>query len=112
MSPFKSSQKLSLRMWTLAAFGALAIHLGSIAVAYQYMQDDEPEDVLGTPAMEIGIELLAPHTDPTDLTPGPDVAASVASPKIVDQKEVTEPTDLPHAVPIETEDPRQGRRPD
>jgi periplasmic protein TonB len=105
MSDFESSQRVSLRMWALAVFGALTLHLGCIALALDYMQDDDPEDAVGAPAIEIGIELLARHIDPTDLPPGPDVEASVAAPKIVEQKEIIEPTDLPHAVAIETEDP-------
>jgi protein TonB len=105
MSYFESSQKLSLRMWALAAFGAAMIHLGCIAFALEYMRDDDPEDALGAPAIEIDVEMLAPHTDPTDLPPGPDVEASVASPQVVEQKEIIEPADLPHAVPTESEDP-------
>jgi periplasmic protein TonB len=105
MSPFESSQKISLRMWALAAFGAAMIHLGCITLAVEYMRDDDPEDAVGAPAIEIGVEMLAPHTDPTDLPPGPDVEASVASPQIVEQKEIIEPADLPHAVPTDSEDP-------
>jgi protein TonB len=105
MSPFESSQKISLRMWAFAAFGAAMIHLGCIALALEYLQDDGPEDALGAPAIEIGVEMLAPHTEPTDLPPGPDVEASVASPQIVEQKEIIESADLPQAVPIESEDP-------
>ena len=31
----------------------------------------------------------------------------MASPKVVEQREIVEPTDLPHAVPMETEDPER-----
>jgi periplasmic protein TonB len=90
----------------LAALAALTIHLGCVALALAYM-DDDPDDELGAPAVEIGIELLAPHTDPTDLPARPDVEASIATPRLVEQKEVIEPTDLPRAVPVETEDPER-----
>jgi protein TonB len=105
MSHFESTQRISWRMWALAAFGAMTIHLGCLALALEYLQNGDPEDALGAPAIEIGVEMLAPHTDPTDLPPGPDVEASVASPQIVEQKEIIEPTDLPHAMPVESEDP-------
>jgi hypothetical protein len=61
MSYFESSQKLSLRMWALAAFGAAMIHLGCIAFALEYMRDDDPEDALVAPAIEIDVEMLAPQ---------------------------------------------------
>ena len=107
MSHFESSQRISLRMWALAALGAFTIHLGCIALALEYMQHDDSEDDLGAPAIEIGVELLARRVEPTDLPPGPDVEASMASPKVVEQREIVEPTDLPHAVPMETEDPER-----
>ena len=37
----------------------------------------------------------------TDLPPGPDAEASMASPAVTEQKAVVEPTDLPKAVPTE-----------
>jgi hypothetical protein len=40
-----------------------------------------------------------------DLPPGPEADASTASPAVVEQKVVVEQTDLPKAVPTETEDP-------
>jgi hypothetical protein len=81
--------------------------LGFAVLALEYLQDDHPEDELGAPAIEIGVELLAKHVEPTDLPPGPDVEASVPSPRIVEQREIVEPTDLPRAVPTETEDPER-----
>jgi protein TonB len=105
MSHFESSQKVSLRMWALAALGAVMIHLGCVALAFEYMQDDDPEVALGAPAIEIGIDLLAWRLEPADLPPGPDVEASIASPAVIEQNEIIEPTILPRAVPTETEDP-------
>jgi periplasmic protein TonB len=107
MSHFESSQKIPLRIWALAGLGALMIHLGCVVLAFEYMRDDDPEEELGAPAIEIGVELLARHVEPTDLPPGPDVEASVASPQIVEQKQIVDPANLPRAVPVETDDPER-----
>jgi protein TonB len=107
MHDFESPQKVSLRMWALAALCVLAFHLGFAVLALEYLRDDDPEDELGALAIEIGVELLAKHVEPTDLPPGPDVEASVASPRILEQREIVEPTDLPRAIPTETEDPER-----
>ncbi len=93
-----------MSMWMIAALGAVTIHLGCVALALAFM-NNEPDDELGAPAVEIGIELWAPHTDTPDLPPGPDVEASIATPQTVDQTAVAEQADLPRAVPVETEDP-------
>ena len=107
MSDFVSSQKVSPRMWALAALGALTIHLACVTLALDYLRDDHSDEDLGAPAIEIGIELLARRVEPTELPPGPDVEASAASPKVVETREVIEPSDLPHAVPVKTEDPER-----
>jgi len=89
----------------VAALGALAIHAGCVALAYGYMQPDDADDDLGAPAIEIGVELAAPHVDPTDLPVGPDTEASAPAPAVVEQKAVVQETQLPKAVPNETDDP-------
>jgi periplasmic protein TonB len=104
MTEFRTSQNVPVSMWTVAALGAVAIHLGCVALALPFVVSD-PDDELGAPAVEIGIELLAPHADTPDLPPGPDVEASIAAPATVDQTQAAERTDLPRAVPVETEDP-------
>jgi periplasmic protein TonB len=90
--------------WALAAFGAIVIHVACIALARQYLRVDEPEAELGAPAIEIGVEPLAPRLEPIDLVPGPDAEESVAAPPTVERVRV-EPTILPLAVASETEDP-------
>ena len=70
------------------------------------MQPDTDDD-LGAPAIEIGVELVSPRLDPTDLPVGPDTEASAASPAVVEQKQVVEQTDLPKAVSTETDDPER-----
>jgi protein TonB len=95
----------SRTVWVAAALGALAIHAGCVALAYGYMQPDDADDDLGAPAIEIGIELASPHLDPTDLPVGPDTEASAPAPAVVEQKAVVEQSELPKAVPTETDDP-------
>jgi periplasmic protein TonB len=105
MSDLDLPRHISRPVWVLAAVGAIAIHVGCVALAYGYMQPDDDDVDLGAPAIEIGVELMAPHAEPTDLPPGPDVDASAASPAMVEQKAVVEQTELPKAVPTETDDP-------
>jgi len=95
-----------MSMWMIAAVAAVTIHLGCVALALGFL-DREPDDEVGAPAVEIGIEVLAPHTDTPDLAPGPDVEASIAAPQTDDQSAVAEQTDLPRAVPVETDDPER-----
>jgi TonB family protein len=96
---------MSARVWVLAALGAIAIHAACVAVTIAHLRVEDDDDALGTPAIEIGLEPMAPRLEPADLPPGPDVEASVASPAIVEQKAVVEQSALPKAVPTETEDP-------
>jgi periplasmic protein TonB len=105
MSDFDTEQKPSRRLWLLAAIGALALHLGCGALALAHLRSDDPDDSLGTPAVEIGLEMMSPHLEATDLPPGPDTDASIASPAIAEQKAELKETELPKDVPTETEDP-------
>jgi TonB family protein len=98
------SRPLSRSTWIAAAAGAVAIHAGAVALAFASRQPDAAAD-LGAPAIEIGVELAAPRVDPSDLPVGPDTEASAASPAVVEQKTVVEHSDLPRAVPTETDDP-------
>jgi periplasmic protein TonB len=91
--------------WFLAALGAVLIHAGCVALAFEYLQPDDASDDLGAPAIEVGLELMAPNHDPSDLPPGPEADASAASPSVMEQRAVVEPTDLPKAMPTETDDP-------
>lgn len=90
--------------WLIGALGALVIHAGCVALAYGYREPDEGDD-LGARAIEIGVELAAPQRDPTDLPAGPDADASAASAALTPDKTEVEETDLPKAVPTETDDP-------
>jgi periplasmic protein TonB len=106
MTEFRPWHKVPMSMWTLAGLGAVAFHFACVALALAFMER-EPDDEVGAPAVEIGIELLAPHTDAPDLPPGADVEASVAAPQTVDQTAVAEQADLPRAIPEETDDPER-----
>jgi periplasmic protein TonB len=95
---------LTRSVWIAAAVGAIAIHAGCAALALTTMQSDA-DDELGAPAIEIGVELMSPRIDPTDLPVGPDTDASAPSPEVVAQKENLDPSNLPKAVPTDTDDP-------
>ena len=71
------------------------LHVGGAALAVAHLRNVEPDDAFGAPAIEIGLEMAAPHLEPTDLPPGPDTDASVASPAIAEQKAELKETELP-----------------
>src|SRR4029453_13089086 len=104
MISLDSEQTPSRRLWILAAVGALALHVGGGALAVAHLQTDDLDESLGAPAIEIGLEMMAPRQEATDLPPGPDTDASVASPALAEQQAVVKDTELPKAVPTETED--------
>jgi periplasmic protein TonB len=105
MSDIDTEPKPSRRLWIFAAVGALALHLGGVALAVAHLRTDDLDDSLGAPAIEIGLEMTAPHVEATDLPVGPDTDASVASPALAEQQAVVKDTDVPKDVPTETEDP-------
>jgi TonB family protein len=105
MPDLDTEQKPSRRLWILAGVGALALHIGCAGLVIAHLRTDDPDDSLGAPAIEIGLEMMAPRVEATDLPPGPDTDASVASPALAEQQAVVKDTDLPKAVPTETEDP-------
>jgi protein TonB len=105
MPDSETDRKLSRRLWIFAAVAALVLHLGGGALAVMHMQAGDPDEDLGTPAIEIGMEVTSPRLDATDLPAGPDADASVASPALAEQKAEVKETELPKDVPTETEDP-------
>lgn len=94
----------SKALWLVAAVVAISLHLGVAAFAFLRMQQAESED-LGAPGIEIGLELMSPQTPPTDLPPGPESEASVASAAVAEQKAEVEEVDLPKETPVEAENP-------
>ena len=105
MSELDTVQKTSRRLWVTAAIAALALHIGGAALALARLATDDPEDSVGAPAIEIGLELTSPRQEATDLPPGPDSDASVASPALAEQKAEPKETELPKDIPTETDDP-------
>jgi TonB family protein len=95
---------LSRTTWILAGLGAFAIHAGCVALAIGIDRTPEDDD-LGAPAIEIGVELSSPRLEQTDLPVGPNTDASAPSPAVVAQKAVPDQTQLPNAIPNETDDP-------
>jgi protein TonB len=105
MSSLDTEQKPSPRLWVLAALGALALHIGGGALAVAHLRAVDLDESLGAPAIEIGLELMSPRLEATDLPPGPDTDASVASPALAEQKAEVKETELPKDVPTETDNP-------
>ena len=105
MSDLDVEERPSRLLWLLAAAAALALHLGGAAFALTHLQSDEVADELGAPAIEVGLEMMAPKVEATDLPPGPDSDASVASPALAEQKAELKETDLPKDIPTEADDP-------
>jgi len=112
MSDLETTARRPVRIWLLAAIGAVALHTGALALAVATLQPDDAPDELGANAIEVGYERTAPRTEPVDLPAGPDSEASAASPEVVEQKEVVKEIDLPKATPTETEDPDRIVSPD
>ncbi len=79
MNDLDAEPRPSRWLWFSAALGALVLHVGGAALAVAHLRIAEPDDALGAPAIEIGLELASPHLEPADLPPGPDTEASVAS---------------------------------
>jgi protein TonB len=105
MTELDTGQKTSQRLWITAAIAALALHIGGAALAVSHLASDEPDDSLGAPAIEIGLELTSPRQEATDLPAGPDSDASVASAALAEQKADPKETELPKDTPTETDDP-------
>ncbi len=105
MSDLDTESRSSRRLWIFAGLGALALHLGGAALAVAHLRNADLDEDLGAPAIEIGLEMTAPRLEPTDLPPGPDTEASVASPAIAEQKAELKDSELPKDTPTETEDP-------
>jgi len=104
MFNFDTQRKPSRRLWIFAALGALTLHVVGGALAIAHLRDVDLEDSLGTPSIEIGLELMSRDVEATDLPPGPDTEASVASPAAKQTAELKE-TELPKDTPTENEDP-------
>jgi len=59
-----------VRIWILAAIGAVAIHTGALALALATLQPEDDPDELGANAIEVGYERLAPRAELPCTMPG------------------------------------------
>ncbi len=105
MSELGQEQRPPWRLWTMAAVAAVSLHLAGAALALAHLNSDDGGDALGANVSEIGVELTSPVAEDTELPPGPDADASVASPALAEQKAEVKPTDLPKETPKESEEP-------
>ena len=96
-----------LRLWTVGAVCAVALHVGLVAFAVAKFSDVDQDDITGESAMEIGLQLTQPEAEPQDLPPGPLSEASAAAPDVAAQEAEAKQDDLPKAVPTESETPDQ-----
>ena len=99
------ASKPSRRLWMMAALCAVLLHVGGLALAVVQINSDEADDSLGAPAIEVGLEMMSPKLEATDLPPGPDTEASTASPAVAEQKAEVKESDLPKAQVQESDDP-------
>jgi periplasmic protein TonB len=104
MSELDTGPVTSRRLWVFAALGALALHAGGAALAMAHLRSVDLDDALGAPGIEIGVDLTSARVQPSDLPPGPDNQASVASPAIAEQKADLKDAELPKDKPTEAED--------
>jgi protein TonB len=105
MTELLQEQRPPWRLWTIAAAVAVSLHVAGAALALTHLNSDDDSDGLGANVTEIGVELTSPAAEETELPPGPDADASVASPALAEQKAEVKPTDLPKDTPTESEDP-------
>lgn len=96
-------QKSSRRLWVFAAVGALALHLGGVALAVAHLRTDD-DDGLGAAGAEYAVDMVSADVEDDNLPPGPDADASVASPQLAEQKTEVKETDLPKDEVHEAED--------
>jgi len=111
MPDLDDEQRPSRQLWIFAAMAALMLHVGGGALAVAHLRIDDTDESSGAPAIEIGLELTSPHLETTDLPPGRDTEASVASPALTEQKAELKKTELPKDVPSETDHPDRAVTP-
>jgi protein TonB len=105
MSELMHEQRPPWRLWTIAAIAAVSLHVAGAALALAHLDSEDGSDGLGASVADIGVELASPSAEDTELPPGPDADASVASPALAEQKAEIKPTDLPKDTPTESEEP-------
>ena len=103
MADFEERKSIK-SLWVAAAVIAVALHVGGAALALMHLQPDEDDEGLGAAVSAIGVELVAPNVEKTDLPPGPDAEQTAASPAQAEQQAEAKPTDLPKDKPTEPDE--------
>lgn len=98
-------RKPSRRLWIFAAVAALALHMGGAALAIVHLDDDSYGAQLGAQGVEVGLVFGSDKNEMSDAPPGPDTSESAAAPALAEQKAVEKESDLPKAMPIESDTP-------
>jgi periplasmic protein TonB len=101
-----------MRVWCAAVLAAAVLHGGCFGYAFLASKHDDADVALGAPAVEIGLDMTAPHAEDENLPPGPESEAAAASAASASQEAKAEQTDQPKAQPTETENPDQVVSPD
>lgn len=102
----------SRRVWLFAAIAALILHGAVAAIAVTTLTGEDEDAELGAAGIEVGLEFLAPRGEETNLPPGPDQDASMATPAVQEQKAEVKKTELPQDKPVESENPDRVVAPD
>jgi periplasmic protein TonB len=105
MSELMQKQRPPWRLWTIAAIAAVSLHVAGAALALTHLHSDDGSDGLGANVASIGVELTSPAAEETELPPGPDSDASMASSALTERKAEVKPTDLPKEAPKESDEP-------
>ena len=103
MSVMVDEQGPPLRLWIIGAFAAVALHAGGVALAYAHLNSNDDFDSARRQCGGHRRRPVAPNAEHTDLPPGPEADASVASPALAEQKAEVKPTELPKDIPQETD---------
>ncbi len=90
-------------LWLAAAVTALLLHLGLALLLFGQREPDESDDEMGAPAEAITLDMAAPHTETTDLPPGPEADASDASAAQMQQNATPEQAARPKEEPVESD---------
>lgn len=108
MSDLDSGNR-SWRLWTLAAVGALMLHVGGAAFALSRgMENDDVEGLGAVGAEVIDIDMASPRVENDDAPVGQqDAPAQTASQEVQEQKAEVEQTDLPKDMPTTTDEADQ-----
>ena len=91
-------------VWIGAICLALALHAAGFALAFARLPHDEADEAGGVPALEVSLELTAPHHEDLNLPPGPEADSATASSASMAQTAKVETTELLKEQPTETTD--------